>query len=93
MKEAREKRWSVIADNGAHVWLGRHTDPSEDEIDRFATQLDEQQRAAWLVVREGVYYSKAPLSVIMVRPFTSVDGNWESAKELFLKTRTEKMSE
>jgi hypothetical protein len=42
MHKDREKRWIVLADDGLHVTIGRHTDPSEDEIVRAGDALTPQ---------------------------------------------------
>lgn len=77
---SREKRWLIVAEDGRHTTLGRHTDPTGDQIERCGTQLDRLGLAGWLVVSEGVYYSNAPVTLLMVRPITSKAGDWGMAE-------------
>jgi hypothetical protein len=49
-----ERRWVVIAENGGHSTLGRHTDPTEDKIQTSEAALIAQALAGWLAVAEGV---------------------------------------
>ena len=75
----REKRWAVITLDGSHGWLGRHIDPSSDEITRAAEGLAEQGLTGWLAVTEGVYYDPShKMTAVMVRPLYG-EGDWETA--------------
>lgn len=85
----REKRWAVITSDGSHSWLGRHTDPTEEEITRAADQLAAQGLTGWLAVTEGVYYEPThPMTAIMVRALSG-GGNWETSWTAFLIRRAE----
>jgi hypothetical protein len=86
---AREKRWIVLSSDGRHTTVGRHTDPTEDEIGRLAEGLKAASLGGWLAITEGVYYSKGKLSVMMVRELAPSPSNmsWESAVAAFQATR------
>lgn len=70
---ASEKRWAVIAPDGRHVWLGRASDPSKDEILRAEAGLRAQGRDGLLVVVAGDYWRAGiPLEVRrLAEPSTS----------------------
>jgi hypothetical protein len=75
----RERRWLVIAEDGRHSTLGRHSDPSPDEIENIRAIADAQGWAGWLVISEGVYYSSDSVDLMVVRRITSKDGDWDEA--------------
>lgn len=83
MTDAREKRWLVVTQDGRHATLGRHTDPSPDEVAAAGSQLDTLGVAGWLAVSEGVYYSKTPVILLFVRSITTLEGNWDEAVSAF----------
>ena len=82
----KERRWAAIASDGRHVWLGRNSDPSADEIEAAARAFREAGITAWLAVTEGVYHSADPMVMLMVRPLHG-EGDWEAAAEAFLARR------
>lgn len=79
-RRSREKRWLIVSEDGRHATLGRHTDPTDEQIQRCGAQLDRQGLAGWLVVSEGAYYSNSPVTLLMVRPITTKAGDWNTAE-------------
>ncbi len=76
---AREKRWAVIGEDGRHVWLGRHSDPSEDEISRAEEALAAGGIAGFLAIVEGDDRSPgAGLGFVMVRPLAGATAPFRS---------------
>lgn len=64
-----ERRWIVLGEDGRHVTLGRHRDPSEAEIASAEKALAAQGLHGWLAVAEGDYWAKRrKVSLLMVRP-------------------------
>lgn len=86
---AREKRWLVIAGDGRHVTLGRHSDPTAEELAEVEETLTRQGVSAWLAILEGVYYGQNPVHVLQVRHLTGSGDGWEAAKRNFLNRRAE----
>jgi hypothetical protein len=84
---SRERRWIILGDDGRHVTVGRHSDPSEDELDRAADALRANNQGGWLAVTEGRYYSEDQLSVLMVRELASPRAAWEVALAAFQAAR------
>ena len=82
-----ERRWLIIAGDGRHVTVGRHTDPSPAEIERAETQLDAMATDGWLVVSEGIYHSDEPITLLMVRRVAGEAGTWEEAERLWHEIR------
>ena len=83
----RERRWVVISEDGRHATLGRHTDPSEEEIQAVETALIVSGTGGWLVVTEGVYYSTDAVTVLQVRTIGAPAITWEDASSRFLSLR------
>jgi hypothetical protein len=86
-----ERRWAVIAEDGRHSWLGRHSDPSEEELAKISQSLALQSLAGWLAVVEGIYYGRGKLSVMMVRPLCG-NADWESALNAFQEHRRQSLT-
>jgi hypothetical protein len=88
----REKRWIILADDGRHVTIGRHTDPSIEEIDLAAENLKHNGVGGWLAVTEGRYYSRGQLSLMMVREIAAPRSAWDEAVATFMKIRSQATS-
>ena len=84
---SRERRWVVISEDGRHATLGRHTDPSEDEIKTAEAALTASGTAGWLAVTEGVYYSEDAMTVLQVRTLGTPEVTWDAASSRFLALR------
>ena len=85
---ARERRWVVLGTDGRHVTLGRHSDPTAEEIDSAEQALAKQGLAGWLAVVEGDYWrKKAKLGVLMVRPLASPTVEFDVAVASFEEAR------
>ncbi len=50
---AAERRWVILDTLGRHVTVGRHTDPSDAELDAAAVTLAGEGVGGWLAVLEG----------------------------------------
>ena len=79
----------LLTQEGYHGWLGRHVDPTAEELERAATSIRERGTAGWLCVTEGVYYDpEHTLKVMLVRPLAG-QGDWETALAAFHAQRAE----
>jgi hypothetical protein len=83
MTLAAETIWIVLATDGRHSMLGRHTDPTREEIESVEVALKETGLAGWLAVMRGVYYSRKPVELLMVRPLGEPGETWEVAAKAF----------
>ena len=89
VKRMRERRWAVLGEDGRHVWLGRATDPSAEEVDASEDGLRRAGLAGWLVVTEGDYWSaRSPMSLHEVRPLASPSIPFTQAVVAFEERRT-----
>lgn len=78
-----EKRWIILTPDGGHVSIGRHTDPSEDEIRAVAQKLREAGTGGWLAVMEGAYYSRNRVTLLMVREIVPSGKIWDAVVASF----------
>ncbi len=69
--------------------VGRHTDPTEEELSQATAQLRGLGAGGWLAVTEGQYYGRGKLSVMMVRELHATAEPWELALQKFLAARTQ----
>ncbi|MBP0447436.1 hypothetical protein J8J14_21995 [Roseomonas sp. SSH11] len=84
---AHERRWLLLADTGDHSWLGRATKPSEDEIGAAEASLRRVGTGGFLVVSEGDYWSKGPLTLLEVRRLNGPGASFDAAVSAFLAKR------
>lgn len=88
MKEPpSETRWIILATDGRHVTIGRHTDPTPEEISRAEAALASSGLAGWLAVLKGGYYRQRKPSLLMVRPLGNPACQWAEAVEAFEAAR------
>lgn len=94
MSKVREKRWAIIGEDGRHVWMGRNSDPSEDEIVTAERALAAQGLAGWLAIVEGDYWSdRGTMGFIMVRPLAAPPSEFTAAAAAFEAARKAKLSD
>jgi hypothetical protein len=84
-----ESRWIVLSVDGRHVTLGRHTDPSPDEIAEAEKGLSRQGTAGWLAVMRGQYHGRGKLELMRVRALADPAIPWEQAVTAFEALRAE----
>lgn len=83
-----ERRWIILTEDGGHVTVGRHTDPTEEEISRASAQLRGLGVDGWLAILEGNYHAKgSKLTLMKVRELTSGSKSWDAAAKDFMTRR------
>ena len=83
----------LLAEDGRHVWLGRHSDPTDAEVDEAGRALDGQGLAGWLVVMRGDYWAVArEPEVMVVRRVTQREGDGTRAAEMWRWLRRGKLN-
>lgn len=88
MKAESETRWIVLASDGRHVTLGRHTDPTEEEIANTEAALTRAGLGGWLAVMRGRYYdARRQPELLMVRSLGNPVDSWEDASDAFESIR------
>lgn len=53
-----ETRHILIALDGRHIWMGRHTAPSQEELHKNRVTLEAMGITAWHGTYEGDYWSR-----------------------------------
>lgn len=88
---AGERRWIILSEDGRYATLGRHTDPSEAEIEAAGAGLAAQGLGGWVAVMDGFYHRpRSRLVLMMVRPVAPCPVAWEQAVEAFQEIRRER---
>lgn len=87
VQSCEERRWIVLGEDGRHVTLGRHSDPSPAEIAQAEARLAAQGLAGWLAVMEGAYYERRIPTVMMVRPLCNPQRQFPEALAAFQEAR------
>jgi hypothetical protein len=83
----RERRWLLLAEDGAHSWLGRATDPTEEEIAASEEALARAGTGGFLAVSEGDYWSVEPMSLLRVRDLNRPGASFDAAASAFMARR------
>jgi hypothetical protein len=78
---SRERRWVVVATDGRYVTLGRHSDPSEDEITIAERALLAKNLSGWLAIMEGDPWGGSTPRLLEVRPLASPTSNFSDAAD------------
>ena len=81
-------RWIVLGTDGRHVTLGRHSDPTPEEIDKVESVLLKSQKAGWLAIMQGTYYGINKPTLVMVRPLGIPQKTWDQAVTCFEEMHT-----
>jgi hypothetical protein len=74
-----EVRWMLLFEDGSHVWVGRHSDPTEAEIIGAGESLDARGLAGWLAVVRGDYWKRSELEVLIVKRVSQRDADQSQA--------------
>lgn len=90
---ARVRRYLLIAQDGRHTTLGRHTEPDDETLDTAAEGLDSLGLAGWYVLAEGRYYaSEDSVALLPIRRLTATEGDWEAAVAAFHRRRLQALA-
>lgn len=84
---ARERRWLLLAEEGSHSWLGRATDPDEDDIARAEASLERAGVGGWIAVSEGDYWGRREMTLLQVRQLGTPKVSFEEAADAFMERR------
>jgi hypothetical protein len=68
MPVTRDPRWVLLTESGEYSTLGRHREPSEDDIAAAESALARAGRSGWLAVMSHSVHSRAIPELVMVRP-------------------------
>lgn len=82
-----ERRWIILGEDGRYVSIGRHSDPTEEEIKAAEQALLSARTAGWLAVLDGNPYSSDALTLIEVRPLACPSARFADAVQLFMHQR------
>ena len=87
MQTRGERRWIILGEDGRHVTMGRHSDPSPEEIAQAEAGLAAQNLAGWLAIMEGAYYQRRKPSLMMVRQLCNPQRPFAEAVDAFEAAR------
>jgi hypothetical protein len=92
--KSKERHWLILGEDGRHVWLGRHSDPNDDEIRAAEERLATQALAGWLAVAEGDFWNLASDFVLLqVKPLANPSDDFEAAATRFLARRKSRLTQ
>ncbi len=89
----RDRRWIILGEDGRHITIGRHSDPTEAELTEVSQKLAAAGLGGWLAVVEGSYYLPGDaVSLMRVRELTPSKTQWEDAVLAFRRIRAQSLS-
>ncbi len=81
---ARERRWIVLGTDGRYVILGRHSDPTDEEVLAAERFLLSKGLSGWLAVMEGDYFAqRGQPGLLMVRTLAEPTSAFADAAAAF----------
>lgn len=89
-ERSRERRWIIIAASGQYVTMGRHSDPTLEELQEAEEALRAQGKSGWLAVMDGNPYVGPLPTLMMVRPLADPAEPWEEAVAAYQRQWREK---
>lgn len=84
---SRERRWIILGEDGRHVTMGRHSDPSSEELEQVKASLADQGLSGWLVVMEGSYHQPRNPTLMMIQPLCKPTRAFSEAVDAFQAAR------
>lgn len=83
-----ETRTIILGDDGRHVTMGRHSEPTEAEVAAAGGALAAKGIGGWLVRMEGDYYAKrGKLALVMIREIAKPRATFAEAEAAFRAAR------
>jgi hypothetical protein len=83
MADISDARVIILADDGRYVTLGRHSQPSDDEIAAAGAALVAQGVGGWLATLGGTFYQRRCPALIMRREIAPPRHAWAEAVAAF----------
>ncbi|PZP48526.1 MAG: hypothetical protein DI601_00115 [Azospirillum brasilense] len=94
LRHNRERRWILLARDGSHSWLGRETDPSEEEVQAAEEALRRAGIGGFIGVSEGDYWGSGEIAVLWVRNLAgAAEGDFGPAVQAFQERRRKAVAE
>lgn len=78
-----DPRWVLLTESGEYSTLGRHREPSEEDIAAAESALSRAGRSGWLAVMSHSAYSRAVPELIMVRSLCDPQTAFADAVQAF----------
>jgi hypothetical protein len=79
MPTPRDPRWVLLTEAGEYSTLGRHREPSEEDIATAEVALAWAGRSGWLAVMSHSVHARTPPELVMVRPLRQPQTTFEDA--------------
>jgi hypothetical protein len=79
-----ERRWIVLAPDGRYVTIGRHSDPSDQDISQIETDLSNRGLSGWLAIMDGNPWDGRLPTLMMVKPIAQPSTAFTEAAERFI---------
>ncbi len=85
MTAARDPRWVLLTESGEYSTLGRHREPSEEDIIAAESSLVRAGRSGWLAIMSHSVHTLVPPELLMVRPLCNPQTAFVDAVQAFHK--------
>lgn len=73
MPVARDPRWVLLTESGEYSTLGRHREPSEDDIAAAESALARAGQSGWLAVMSHSAHYRGTPELVMVRLLSFIE--------------------
>jgi len=82
-----ETRTIILSDDGRHVTLGRHSEPSDTEVAASGASLAALGVGGWLCTLTGTYYGRRKVTLACIREVAASRADFATAEAAFHANR------
>ena len=82
-----ETRTIILSDDGRHVTLGRHSEPSESEVAAAGAALAGFGMGGWLCTLTGTYYGRRKVTLTCILEVAAPRADFATAETAFHANR------
>lgn len=89
MTSAPDPRWIIITEDGHINSIGRHTEPSQAEIDRLELAMEAAGVCGWIAIMDRSAYAEGQPEFTMVREMRSPLVSFQEAVARFAAAQSQ----
>ena len=88
MRNAKDPRWVLLAENGDFSTIGRHSEPDDNEIAAAEAALERGGISGWIAIMSGSIYKRSVPDLVMVRALRQPLTPFDTAVRAFHQRRS-----
>ena len=93
MSPPADPRWIILLESGEYALMGRHSEPTLDELHEMETRMAATGVRGWLAIMDRSEYASGTPEFHMIRPILAPGTSFEAAVAKFREKATSKNSD